>query len=138
LTVSGSDANQAYLAAGLAHWAEYGFGLWIFYDRGGRTVGRGGIRHAQIEGDDEIEIAYSIVSECCGLGFATEIARESVKIASAFGIRELVAFTLTTNTASRRVMEKAGFHFHKEFMHHRSRCVLYRLSLSRSAKGARP
>jgi RimJ/RimL family protein N-acetyltransferase len=132
------EQNREYLAAGLAHWAQYGFGLWIWYNREGRTVGRGGIRHATIDGADKIEIAYSIIPEFWGRGFATEIALEAVKIAATLQIRELAAFTLEGNAASLRVMKKVGFRLEKRFIHHRSPCLLYRLAPVRPASPPPP
>ena len=42
-------------------------------------------------------------------------------------LRDLVAFTVTDNVASRRVMEKVGFRYERDFMHHDLAHVLYRL-----------
>ena len=43
------------------------------------------------------------------------------------GFRELVAFTREENTASRRVMEKVGFVYERDFLDDGVRSVLYRL-----------
>jgi len=43
-------------------------------------------------------------------------------------LTEVVSFTLPHNTASRRVMEKLGFDFEREFYHASLPHVLYRLT----------
>ena len=42
----------------------------------------------------------------------------------------IVAFTLTTNGASRRVMEKLGFRFERDIIHAGLPHVLYRLDMA--------
>ncbi len=59
----------------LDHWERHGFGLWLARERhSGRFVGRGGLHHVEIEGRDEIEVAYSLLAEFWGHGLATELA----------------------------------------------------------------
>ena len=63
-----------------------------------------------------------------GMGLATELARESVRVGFAvLGRAELVSFTLPTNLRSRRVMEKAGFRHERDFAWAGLPHVLYRL-----------
>lgn len=116
------------LADKLDHWATYGFGLWLLRDRAtGAVVGRGGLQHTRIGGRPEIEAGWAIAPERWGEGLATELARACTAVA--FGTLELediVAFTLPTNVASRRVMEKAGFVHHGEVVYKRHSHVLYR------------
>jgi RimJ/RimL family protein N-acetyltransferase len=134
--VRSREATKEYLSANLRHWDRYGFGLWVFYDEAGTAAGRGGIRHAIVQDVDEIEIAYALTPKFWGQGLATEIARESVGIADALGIAELVAFTLATNMASLAVMRKAGFRFDKEIMHSQDPHALYRRRPEQAAVAA--
>jgi [ribosomal protein S5]-alanine N-acetyltransferase len=117
-----------WLDSNLEHWERHGFGLWLFRDReDGTLVGRGGLRRYELEGVDEVELAYTVVSERWGRGYATEIARAVVDLgAERLGIRDVVAFTLPTNVASRRVMEKAGFAYERDIVHFGLPHVLYR------------
>src|SRR3954453_2097181 len=103
----------------LEHWERYGFGIWIYRDRrDGRFAGRGGFRHVTVEGADEVELAYAYMPEFWGRGLATEMARATLALAfGRLGLAEIVAFTLPTNLASRRVMEKAGFAFDRDVNH---------------------
>ena len=79
----------------------------------------------------EVEVAYALRVESWGNGLATEMARAAVQVAFAnLGLPDLVAFTLPTNVASRRVMEKAGFAFERDVVHADMPHVLYRLTAS--------
>ncbi len=111
------------------HWDQHHFGWYTLFDRSdGRFVGRGGIRHVSIGGADEVEIGYAFLKPYWGRGLATELAAESVRIAfEVLHFDELVAFTLPTNRASQRVMEKVGFQFERNVQHADLPHVLYRL-----------
>ena len=112
------------------HWQRYGFGLWLLRDRAsGAMVGRGGLQRTRIEGVDEVELAWAIVPERWGQGLATELAIACVEIGfEDLGLPELIAFTLTTNGASRRVMEKVGMTYERDLTYVGLPHVLYRIS----------
>lgn len=132
------EETRKFLDKSLDHWDRHGFGLWIFRDAAdGRFVGRGGIRHVEIVGKDEVEVAYALRAEAWGKGLATEMARASLALAfDSFGLPEVVAFTLPTNKASQRIMQKLGFAYEREFDYEGHPQVLYRLPRSaRSAEG---
>ena len=110
------------------HWERYGFGLWLLRDiRTQTAVGWGGLQWTYVAELDEVEVAWAITPERWRQGLATELARAA--ISSAFGpleIREIIAFTLPSNVASRRVMEKTGFVYEREIVHALLPHVLYR------------
>ena len=130
------ERTRQFLRANLSHWDEHGFGLWVFRAASDRAfVGRGGLRHVDIGGQDEVEVTYALMPEFWGCGLATEMARALVKIGfEQLALGQLVTFTLTTNQASRRVMEKAGFTFDREIVHGARGLphVLYRITQLRS------
>ncbi len=101
----------------LKQWTQNGFGLWMFYLKDtNEWVGRGGIRRVTVEGVEEVEVAYALMPKFWQQGFATEIAKACTEIAFEFlRLNDLVCFTLTTNKASQRVMEKAGFQYERNF-----------------------
>jgi ribosomal-protein-alanine N-acetyltransferase len=113
----------------LNHWERHGFGLWLLRDRAsGEMVGRGGLQYTDALGGLAVEIAWAIVPERWGQGLATELAHAAVVTAfDDLGLDELVALTLPHNTASRRVMGKAGFAYDREVLHAGLPHVLYRL-----------
>ncbi len=111
--------TRAFLERAAEHWKLHGFGLWLLRERlGGEFVGYGGIKHAVVEGRDEIEIAYAIRSDCWGKGFATEISIAALKLGfDAIRPNRIVAFTLPHNRASRAVMEHCGFTYDRGIVH---------------------
>jgi RimJ/RimL family protein N-acetyltransferase len=113
----------------LAHWETHGFGWWVMREpQTGEFMGRGGLRNWTIDGQPEMEIGYGLMSKFWGQGLATELARECVRVAFT-GLRraDLVSFTLPTNLASRRVMEKAGLRYERDIVHADLPHVLYRI-----------
>jgi ribosomal-protein-alanine N-acetyltransferase len=68
------------------------------------------------------------VAERWGEGLATEVARELVRVAfDDVGLPDVVAFTLPTNVASQRVMQKAGLELERDIVWADLPHVLYRL-----------
>lgn len=113
----------------LGCWDRDGFGWWVARNRtDGRFAGRGGLRRMRVLDRDEIELGYGFVPEFWGRGMATELATASVQVGFGFlGAKEIVTFTLPTNLASRRVMQKAGFQYDRDFEYLKLPHVLYRL-----------
>jgi [ribosomal protein S5]-alanine N-acetyltransferase len=119
-----------YLQKQIAHWDEHGFGFWTARDPDtGRFAGRGGLRHAIIEGHTVVEVGYGFAEEFWGRGLATELAREAVRVGFAeLELAELACFTLPTNHASRRVMEKVGFRYECDVLYAELPHLLFRQS----------
>jgi RimJ/RimL family protein N-acetyltransferase len=113
----------------VAHWDAHGFGLWIARDAAtNEFAGRGGLQHTVVGGRPEIEVAYGFLPAFWGRGLASELAEASVRAGfEELRLADLVCFTLTTNRASQRVMEKAGFVFEGNVEHANLPHVLYRL-----------
>jgi RimJ/RimL family protein N-acetyltransferase len=131
-----------YLETQMAHWDQHGFGFWTLRDPlTGQFVGRGGLRYATVEGKVEIEVGYGLMREFWGRGLATELAIASLDVGFVELRRpDLVCFTLPTNAASRRVMEKAGFRFEREIVYADLPHVLFRLTAAdwRAGQGREP
>jgi [ribosomal protein S5]-alanine N-acetyltransferase len=101
------------LAQNDAHWIHHGFGLWIFRAKeDGCFVGRGGLQQYLIDDQEVVGLAYAVMFDYWNRGLATEIAAASLDIGfRLFGFTEVESWTLPSNVASRRVMEKVGFRF---------------------------
>jgi RimJ/RimL family protein N-acetyltransferase len=101
------------------HWERHGFGLWVLRDAAtGAFVGRGGLEYNDIDGANAVEVAWAVTPSRWGEGLATELAHVSVRLAfEHLQLIELVAITMTTNIASRRVMEKSGFTYDRDITH---------------------
>lgn len=112
----------------IAHWERWGFGTWLV-ELGGRVIGWDGLRHATVAGRPELELLWFISPDHWGHGYATEIAREAVRVAfEVLELDDVVAFTPPGNAASRAVMEKLGMSYERDFEHAGMAHVLYRLS----------
>ena len=114
----------------LDHWNRYGFGVWMFRDKLNKQfVARAGLKHSHVGGNDEVELLYAVISEYWGKGLATEMAEAILTVGfEELGLADLVCFTLTTNRASQRVMEKVGFRYERDIIHVGLPHVFYRLT----------
>jgi len=103
--------------------------LWSMRDpESHRFIGRGGLRNLQVDGVTEVEVSYAVCAEFWRQGFATEMARAYVKIAfDKLDLDNVVCFTQPANLGSRRVMEKVGFVYERDFIHADLPHVFYRL-----------
>src|ERR1700760_4857290 len=55
-------------------WEADGVHKWMAYDRGtGELIGRGGLSRARVEGQDRLEIGWTLLGKHHGHGYATEI-----------------------------------------------------------------
>lgn len=94
-------------------------------------MGGAALRRVVIEGREEVELGYRVAAAWWGHGIATETASALVGVArDRLGLEEIVAFTLPSNLASRRVMEKVGFTYERDIEWAALRHVLYRLRLA--------
>ena len=119
---------DAVLAELIGHWERWGFGPWTVL-AAGTPIGYVGLRHADVGGRPEVELMWFLDADHWGRGYATELAREAVRVA--FVVLELdtvVAQTVAANHASRAVMEKLGMSYERDTVHAGLPHVLYRLS----------
>ena len=124
--VRSEEENRQYLQTNIDHWERNGFGIWVFFDSQGQFIGRGGLRRISIEGEFYVELNYSVAADCWGKGFASEMGQGILGVAfEVLHLPDVVAFTQPTNARSRRVMEKIGMTYKREFLHLGSTAVLY-------------
>lgn len=95
----------------IANQERHGFSLWAVELRPeGSVIGVTGLQH--LADGDEIEVGYRFLREHWGRGYATEAALAAIRFGfDELGLDRIVAVTLPTNVASRRVMEKCGLTF---------------------------
>lgn len=129
--VRSDEETRLFILKNLHHWQNYGFGLWIFKDKtNNQFVGRAGLRITDVEGKSEVELAYALMAKFWGKGLATEMGKEILKIGfELLGLQDIVCFTLTTNLASKRVMEKLGFQYEREMLHADLPHLFYRIKV---------
>lgn len=115
---------EATIARKAAHWTAHGFGTSLgFWD--GRCVGWAILQHSRVADRSEVEIGWAVASDLWGRGIATQLGRHALSGASDAGFERIVAFTRPDNVASRRVMEKLGLSYERDFTHAGLPHVLY-------------
>jgi RimJ/RimL family protein N-acetyltransferase len=120
--------TEAYLTANLAHWDRHGFGLWVVRTLDGRFAGRVAIRHVEIEGAPNVEIAYTFRRDLWGQGLATEAGRAMMRLWRDRRLSSsLIGIASPANTGSRRVLEKLGFLHERAAVYHGEAVILYRI-----------
>ncbi len=98
------------------YYKKYGFGLWAtILKENNRLIGRCGLLFQEVEGVEDLEVAYLFDSDYWGNGFAAEAAEMLVKLGfQRFGFNRVVAYIDPQNTASIRVAEKVGLKYERE------------------------
>lgn len=91
-------------------YVKYGFGLWATIHKAtGKFIGRCGLCPMDIEGHEEIEVAYMLAREYWGQGLATEAAQAILRYGfKQAGLSRLISVINPANIASARVAEKIG------------------------------
>ncbi len=126
--VRSAEATKTYLAVNMTHWDQHGFGLWVLRTKDGAFAGRAGIRHILVDGDDEIEIAYTFKREFWDRGLASEMATALTDIGlSQLELPSLIGLVFVGNGASRRGLKKSNYIVEKSTMHHDEDVVIYRI-----------
>jgi RimJ/RimL family protein N-acetyltransferase len=105
-------AIDAWIAGARTHWRERGFGPWVVELPGEASfigvVGLSRLRFA-LPFAPAVEAAWRVARAYWGKGYAHEAARAAIGDGfGRLGLDEIVAFTVPTNRASRRIMEKLG------------------------------
>jgi ribosomal-protein-alanine N-acetyltransferase len=91
-------------------------GLWAtIHKETGKFIGRCGLLPWTIDGQQEVEVAYTIAREYWGQGLATEAARAILDYGfEHLNLSRLVSVIDSENVASQRVAQKIGMTFEKE------------------------
>jgi len=126
------DRARATLKAFVEHWERWGFGAWTVLLPSGDVIGHAGLQHTTIVDRPEVELLWFIDPDHWNRGYATELAREAVRVAfDVLGLEDVVSFTVTANGSSRAVMEKLGMTYERDVEHVGLTHVLYRLTRGR-------
>ncbi len=114
------------LVAQAAQAAETGWCLWWWRERASSAlVGYNGLNRDQVDGDDVVEVGWSVTPSRWGQGFAPEAAQASIDWGFAHGLDRIVSFTRVENERSRRVMEKLDMTYVGDFERAGAPHVLY-------------
>jgi ribosomal-protein-alanine N-acetyltransferase len=128
------EQSRQVLQRQIDRWERNGLGLWVWHDReDGHFVGRGGLQH---DAEVGVELAYAVMADDWGKGYATEIGEASLRIGfTQIQLPEIVCFTLPINIGSQRVMQKLGFVYERDFVHAGLPHVFYRLTAEQWGAG---
>jgi RimJ/RimL family protein N-acetyltransferase len=130
-TLGGALTREQYetmLRKDIAHWEAHDFGAWHAFERStDQLVGRIGSHITLVEGVIEVELAWTVHADHWGQGYASELAAPARDLVFSRGVSSVVAFTLPSNAASIRVMEKLGMTYERDITHADLPHVLYRL-----------
>jgi RimJ/RimL family protein N-acetyltransferase len=106
------EQSDAFIERVHDHFAQHGFGFWALeVPRVAPFIGFVGMAVPRFEAHFTpcVEIGWRIAAEYWNRGYATEAAKAAVAFSfEMLGMKEIVAFTVPENLASRRVMEKLG------------------------------
>ncbi|TQJ51329.1 RimJ/RimL family protein N-acetyltransferase [Phycicoccus sp. SLBN-51] len=102
----GEDQNRCAFGGFVRHWDDHGFGYWLVEELAtGAPVGMAGVRHA----GDHLNLYYRFDHDAHGRGYAREVAREAVVLATEWlpgmPVRAVVR---PAHHASLRTAERAG------------------------------
>ncbi|CAN5258346.1 GNAT family N-acetyltransferase [soil metagenome] len=121
---SRQEVETEVLPAFLGYYDRYpGYGFWAAIEKAsGAFLGWFHFRPGKGRPEDEAELGYRLRKSAWGKGYAAEGSRALIeKGFTEFGVRRVVAETMVVNSASRRVMEKAGLTlartFHADWPH---------------------
>ena len=109
-------------------WRQEGIGKWMARLRvDGTLVGRGGLSRFELEGEETVELGWTLRDAARGHGYASEIGRAALDVAfDELQAARVVAFTEVHNHASLAVMRRLGM---------RPRRLIHRPGLVAGAKG---
>lgn len=104
-----------------AHWDNYGYGLWAAVTKSSDAiVGFVGLSHplSWPEMVERLEVGWRLARDAWGFGYATEAAREAVRLGrEVLGRDELVSLIHPLNTRSLAVARRLGMQEEGEVPH---------------------
>jgi RimJ/RimL family protein N-acetyltransferase len=118
ISTSSEEVENEVLPAFLAFYERHeGYGFWAAIEKdSGEFIGWFHLRPVPGGPTDEPELGYRLRRSAWGRGLATEGSRALIDVAfDRLGARRVFAHTMTVHVASRRVMERAGMTFVREF-----------------------
>lgn len=110
----------------LQHRREKGYGPWVSIDReSGKMIGYCGLMYTPSL--EETELLYTLHPDYWGQGLITEASQVILsRLGKELNLTQVISYTLPHNKASRRVMEKLGMEYIKDFVHADLIHVFYR------------
>jgi ribosomal-protein-alanine N-acetyltransferase len=109
LPQSSRDDVAAWLDRHIEGYARVGYDLWgVELAKNGELIGDCGLVPREIARRQETELAYHLLEEHWGRGYATEAARASLAYGHSLGLTRIVALILPANLPSQAVARRVG------------------------------
>jgi RimJ/RimL family protein N-acetyltransferase len=115
---SRDEIENEVLPAFLGYYERYeGYGFWAVIEKeAGEFLGWFHFRPRADAAPGEVELGYRLRKSAWGKGYATEGSRALIRKGfTELGVQRVTAEAMAVNTASRRVMEKAGLRLVRAF-----------------------
>jgi RimJ/RimL family protein N-acetyltransferase len=110
----------------LAHYAEYGFGLWALV-HSGIVIGFAGLIVQRIDGEQLVELGYRLDPGYWGKGLASEAAAAIARYAfEELKLKEIISIIEASNTRSIAVAKRLGMHYWKDADFHGKKTQIYK------------
>lgn len=121
-----SVEESAELIRNYSEYEKTGFGRWtVVLKETHEVIGWCGLKY--IASVDEVDLGYRLKRKYWNKGYATEACKTSLDIGfNQYNVDLIVGRTMTDNVASRRVLEKIGMTYWKEFDFEEHPGVYYR------------
>lgn len=101
----------------------------------GKLVGHAGLLVQQVDGEEELEIAYSLLPEFWNRGYAIEAARQCREVAFENDFKEsLISIISQSNLPSQRVASKNGLTIDKQTVYRGNPVYIFRIWRSSTEK----
>lgn len=138
LGVRDREVSRLWLENVIASYADNGWGHWAVVTRDdGRLIGFCGLWTVDVDGRDEVELAYRLTPSSWGRGLATEAASAARDAGFGhYGLERLVSLIDADNVASWRVAEKVGMRYERDVEVWEQRLRLY--AIHRGARSVAP
>lgn len=122
-----SVEESAELIRNYKEYEKTGFGRWtVVLRETNEVLGWCGLKY--IESVQEVDLGYRLFRKYWNKGYATEASNASLEIGFVqYGVDLIVGRTMTDNLPSRRVLEKIGMTYWKEFDFEEHPGVYYRM-----------
>lgn len=105
-------------------------GLWAtIHKQAGKFIGRCGLLPWELDGQEEVEVAYTIAETYQGQGLGSEAAQAILKYGfEQLNLSRLICLIDDENVASKKVAEKIGMRFEKEGHDEMGQFLLYAIT----------
>jgi ribosomal-protein-alanine N-acetyltransferase len=120
---------QEFVRGKIGHWTAHRFGMSLGWD-GATCVGWSLLQHTIVDGFSEVEIGWVVASPRWGEGIGTRLGQHALDRAGELELRSTIAYARVENAASRRIMDKLGLSYEREFEHDGRTHALYRRVLA--------